>query len=118
MILASCVFCKIVAGEAPAHMVASTPEAIAFHPLHPVTPGHTLVVPTVHVRDAAEDPRVTAATMREAAILAPLITRGQFNLITSAGALATQTVFHLHIHIVPRAAGDGLALPWAPRGQG
>jgi histidine triad (HIT) family protein len=107
-----CVFCAIVAGEAPAQMVASIPGSIAVRPLNPVVPGHVLVLPTTHVRDAADDPDITAATMRHAAVLAPMVTPGQFNLITSAGPAATQTVFHLHIHIVPRSEGDGLALPW------
>jgi histidine triad (HIT) family protein len=112
--VATCVFCDIVAGRAPADMVAAIPDSIAFRPLNPVVPGHVLVVPKVHVRDAAEDPDITAATMRHAAVLASIVTPGQFNLITSAGSAATQTVFHLHVHIVPRIAGDGLLLPWQP----
>jgi histidine triad (HIT) family protein len=75
-----------------------------------VTDGHLLVVPTVHVRDATQDPGVTAFTMAAAAELAK--EAGPCNIITSAGAEATQTVFHLHLHIVPRREGDGLTLPW------
>lgn len=107
-----CIFCQIVRGEAPAEFVASWPEVIAIRPLAPVVPGHVLVLPTCHVRDAGEYPDVTATTMRKAALLARMLLPADYNIITSAGPAATQTVFHLHIHIVPRVFGDGLALPW------
>lgn len=108
----SCVFCDILAGEAPATIVRSWPYAVAFKPLNPVTEGHTLVVPATHVRDALENPDVSAATMAAASEYAAEV--GPCNIITSAGHEATQTVFHLHIHVVPRREGDGLALPWTP----
>ena len=104
-----CVFCAILSGQAPADIVWAWPDAIAIRPLNPVVDGHILVIPTVHVQDFTTDPEVTAAVMRRAAGLAGA---GPANLITSAGAEATQTVFHLHVHIVPRARADGLALPW------
>lgn len=104
----SCPFClRIEDGE----YVMGNGEAVAFEPLNPVTEGHLVVVPVRHVADASEDPEVTAETMRAAASIA----RDQFgsvNLITSVGAQATQTIRHLHIHIVPRREGDGLHLPW------
>ncbi len=109
--MSECVFCRIVAGDAPAEMVCEWDDAVAFRPLAPVTNGHTLVIPRAHVDNYATDPDVTAATMRRAAQLAPVIHR-QSNLITSAGEWATQTVFHLHVHIVPRRPNDGLHLPW------
>jgi histidine triad (HIT) family protein len=105
-----CPFCNIVRGLAPATTVRTWPDAIAIVPLRPVTHGHLLVLPRVHVADALADPDVTAAAMRRAAELSI----GALNLITSIGSAATQSVYHLHIHIVPRAAGDGLALPWDP----
>lgn len=104
-----CPFCEIIAGQSPATFVHRWSDAIAIMPLGPVAPGHTLVIPTTHVRDALEDPDVTAATMRRAAEIA----LHPCNMITSAGRAATQTVFHLHIHIVPRADADGLSLPWS-----
>ncbi|MFJ1796523.1 HIT family protein [Kitasatospora griseola] len=105
-----CVFCAIAAGLAPAQVVARWPEALAIVPLNPVADGHLLVLPTCHVPDAAFDPAVTAVTMRRAAELAQ--GAGPANLITSIGAEATQTVRHLHIHLVPRRTYDGLHLPW------
>jgi histidine triad (HIT) family protein len=90
-------------------------HAVAFEPLNPVTAGHLLVVPRVHVRDAGEDPEVTGHVASLAAAIAGPASEGAYNLITSAGPAATQSVFHLHFHIVPRWVNDGLMLPWSPR---
>jgi histidine triad (HIT) family protein len=109
-----CAFCDIVYGWAPVQVVRRWPDAIAIVPLHPVTDGHLLVIPRLHVPHALADAAVTAATMRRAVELARSEGAAALNLITSIGAAATQTVAHLHIHIVPRAADDGLALPWGP----
>lgn len=110
----ACVFCRIVQDAAPAEIVHRWDDAVAFVPLNPVTPGHVLVVPNEHVRDASEDPVVTAQAMYRAADLASQYTA--FNLISSAGAAATQTIFHLHWHLVPRRDGDELTLPWTGQG--
>ncbi|WP_433476284.1 HIT family protein [Spirillospora sp. CA-142024] len=108
-----CVFCEIIAGRAPASVVGRWPEAIAILPRHPVTPGHVLVVPRVHVTDVGTDPAVSAQAMAAAAQLAGRLPAA--NVITSRGAAATQTVFHLHLHVVPRQDGDDLPLPWTPQ---
>ena len=115
--MSECVFCQIVRGKAPAKLVQEWPDAVAFVPLGPVVPedrGHVLVVPRTHVEDFTTDPAVTAATMAAAAELgAELRAAGRdLNLITSAGPAATQTVFHLHVHLVTRRPEDGLTLPW------
>lgn len=107
-----CPFCRIIAGEAPATVVADWSDALAIEPIGPVTPGHVLVIPKAHVADFTEDPSVTAITMRRAAELAGELGLDATNLITSRGAEATQTVYHLHTHLVPRRRGDRLALPW------
>lgn len=104
----SCVFCdRIERGE----YQLSDEFAVAFEPLRAVTQGHLLVVPKRHVENAGESPQTTARTM----YLAAEIVQGQvtgYNLITSGGPDSTQTVMHLHIHIVPRRPWNGLALPW------
>lgn len=87
-------------------------DAYMLSPLNPVTPGHMLFIPTRHVEDAVEDPALTATVMFAACSMAKQNYVGDFNLITSVGAAATQTVRHLHIHMVPRTPGDGLMLPW------
>jgi len=108
-----CVFCGIAAGKAPAVVVREWPDALAIRPRSGgVTEGHVMVLPRVHVADAGTDPEVTAAVMRRAAEL--MAEHPAANLITSRGADATQSVFHLHVHVVPRRADDGLALPWTP----
>lgn len=109
-----CVFCQIVAGEAPAAIVGDWAAAIMFRPLGPVVPGHLLVVPKAHVESFAEDPAIAGLAMQYAAAYAN-VAGGQWNLITSAGPDATQTVFHLHLHLVPREAGDSVSLPWDVR---
>lgn len=105
-----CIFCEIIAGRAPATVVREWDDAIAFVPIEPVVEGHTLVIPKTHVSDFGKNPEVTGATMRRAAELAS--GDQPMNIITSRGREATQSVFHLHLHLVPRRAGDGLALPW------
>ncbi|MGW4663204.1 HIT family protein [Streptosporangium sandarakinum] len=104
----TCVFCEIITGAAPAAIIREWDDALAFVPLNPVTEGHVLVIPKRHVADMAEDPAVSAVAMRAASELAV----PPCNIITSAGREATQSVFHLHLHVVPRRVQDGLALPW------
>lgn len=111
---APCVFCEIIAGRWPVEWILQPdywPDAVAFVPLNPVTEGHCLIVPKRHVKDFAADPEIFAATARRAAELMQWTPR-PMNVITSRGREATQSVFHLHIHLVPRAENDGLALPW------
>lgn len=79
-------------------------------PRDPVVPGHVMLFPNQHERDAASDPRLTGLVFECASWYARRLSA--FNLITSAGRSATQTVGHLHVHVVPRSAKDGLMLPW------
>lgn len=109
------------AGINPAMAVRSEPDVHldlwryiqvwSFTPLNPVVPGHRLFVPRVHVVAADSKPEITGAVFEAAATHAAMVT-SDFNLITSAGRSATQTVRHLHVHYVPREEGDGLTLPW------
>jgi histidine triad (HIT) family protein len=105
-----CVFCDIAAGSAPAVVVEKWPDALAIVPLGPVVDGHVLVIPREHVAEFTTSPAVTAATMKRAAEFAARYDSA--NVITSMGRPATQSIFHLHIHVVPRTAGDGLMVPW------
>lgn len=106
---AHCVFCKrIAAGEYD----YADARCVAFRPLNPVTPGHFLVVPRRHVAHALESPLLAGKALEYAGYLANAMDLPSANFITSAGAPATQTVFHLHVHVVPRREADGLALPW------
>lgn len=114
-----CVFCQIAQGRERADIVHRDEEVVAFAPLNPVVPGHTLVVPFQHVSHFLESPMVSAETMRVASVVATKVARTLhpspegWNLITSAGDAATQTIRHLHLHLVPRRHGDCLKLPWS-----
>lgn len=110
----NCAFCAIAEGRAPATIVREWPDALAIRPRSGgVNLGHVMVVPRTHVADAGTDPELTAAVMRRAAEL--MAEHPAANLITSKGAEATQSVYHLHVHLVPRQADDGLPLPWTPQ---
>ena len=106
--MSRCVFCSISSGDAPADVVYKGLHFMAFVPINPVTPGHLLVIPRAHFMDASDDPYVTGLAAEAAAKIA----KPPYNLITNCGEVATQSVFHLHWHIVPRSPGDGLTLPW------
>lgn len=107
-----CPFCEILAFRAPATHRYLWSDAIAIAPIGPVAEDHTLIIPRRHVADFTTDPDVTALTAKRAAEFSRRYGMTVANLITSAGRAATQSVFHLHIHLVPRRENDGLALPW------
>jgi len=114
-----CLFCKIVAGEIPATIVARDDRTIAFMDINPATRGHTLVIPRAHARDVheieTEDLEAVAATaQRIAALAVERLGADGVNLLNSNGPAAWQTVFHFHMHVIPRYAGDPLRLPWDP----
>lgn len=114
-----CLFCKIVAAEIPATIVAQDERTIAFMDINPATRGHALVIPRAHARDLHEiDTKdlaaVSAAAQRVAARARENLGADGVNLLNSCGAAAWQTVFHFHIHVIPRYEGDPLKLPWVP----
>lgn len=105
-----CVFCdRIQRGEYDAER--GSDEVVSFEPLNPVTRMHRLFVPKAHVVSALDSPAVTGQVMAVAADYARQAAV-PCNLLTSVGTAATQSVFHLHVHYVPRRWGDGLHLPW------
>ncbi|MEU6657762.1 HIT domain-containing protein [Streptomyces sp. NPDC046821] len=113
----ACPFCRIAAGTAPAHMVSAGPEVIAFLPLRPVHAGHVLVVPRRHVEDIWDLDEPTAASVGRSVLRVAHAVRSVFrpdglNVIQSSGAAATQTVPHLHVHVVPRFANDRMGRIW------
>jgi histidine triad (HIT) family protein len=116
-----CLFCKIVAGELPATIVAEDDRTVAFMDINPATRGHALVVPRAHAADllaVAEDDLAAcaAAAKRLAARAKDALGADGVNLLNSCGAAAWQTVFHFHVHVIPRYDDDPLKLPWIPRG--
>jgi len=114
-----CLFCKIVAGELPSTRVAEDQRTVAFMDISPATRGHALVVPRTHARDlAAIGPEDLAAcahmAQRVAARQREVLGADGVNLLNAHGRAAWQSVFHFHIHVIPRYAGDPLRLPWTP----
>jgi histidine triad (HIT) family protein len=114
-----CIFCKIVAGEIPSAIVDEDESTLAFMDINPATRGHALVIPREHVVDLLEiEPDELAAVMLAAQRLAVRVSErlgaDGVNLINSCGNAAWQTVFHFHVHVIPRYAGDPLRLPWIP----
>jgi histidine triad (HIT) family protein len=114
-----CLFCGIVAGSIPSQTIDSDERTIAFMDINPATPGHALVVPRVHSADlleiSSEDLTATAlAAQRLAQRMKDVLEADGINLINACGAAAWQTVFHFHIHVVPRYEDDPLKLPWVP----
>ena len=114
-----CVFCEIVAERSPAKILNHYPiqNSIVLAPLNPVVEGHVIVIPTRHISSAIDDPRGAGFVMEAAAFWTKSRDRyntkyDSVNFITSVGMPATQSINHLHIHIVPRQIGDGLMLPW------
>ncbi|MFL5827072.1 MAG: HIT family protein [Thermoleophilaceae bacterium] len=114
-----CIFCKIVAGELPSARIYEDEHAIAFLDINPWTRGHSLVVPRNHSSDLLEASdedlaHVIAASKRVAGLLKERLGADGINLINSCGQAAWQTVFHLHMHVVPRYEDDPLRLPGQP----
>ena len=114
-----CIFCKIVAGELPSTRIAEDERTVAFMDISPATRGHALVIPREHAKDLHEiDPEDLAACARMAQRVAAraqaALGADGVNLLNSCGAAAWQTVFHFHMHVVPRYANDPLELPWVP----
>lgn len=104
-----CVFCDY---DGPSAVLRHYSDAIIIEPFSPVTPGHVLVVPQRHVIDLGDTWAATAAIVAASRYLYD-VGLPEYNLIASVGEYATQSVPHLHFHVVPRRKGDGLALPWS-----
>jgi histidine triad (HIT) family protein len=117
-----CIFCAIVAGEAPACRVAEDEQTLAFLDIFPVSDGHTLVIPkdhAVNVFELEDGPmRATASLTRRVAhaIRAELAPDG-LAVFQANGAAAGQTVWHYHVHLIPRRSGDPLTLHGRSRGD-
>jgi len=113
-----CPFCAIIWHDAPVDLIATTPYAIVIRPLNPVVPGHLLVIPVEHFESVRDNALGSAHVMESAAQWLAYSHDPRYrsaNFITSVGAPATQTVKHMHLHIVPRVEGDTVSLPWDVR---
>ncbi len=114
----SCLFCRIVAGDAPAHVVFDDDVALGFLDIRPLFPGHVLLVPRIHVETLVDLPLDAVGPLFErvqrvaAALPAALSAEGTFVAMNNR---VSQSVAHLHVHVVPRTKGDGLRGFFWPR---
>ncbi len=117
----NCEFCKIARNDGDsAQVVADGASWIAFFPREPATPGHTMIIPRSHVTDLWELDTDLGSDLMTAVIevgkaIGKALNPDGMNLISSAGAAAEQSVFHLHLHVVPRWSSDGIDQIWPPR---
>jgi histidine triad (HIT) family protein len=114
-----CIFCQIVAGDLPAQKIYEDDHTIAFMDINPGTRGHALVIPRRHARNLleieADDLSATLLTAQKIAQrVSDRLGADGVNLINSCGEAAWQTVFHFHVHVIPRYRDDPLQLPWKP----
>ena len=118
---ADCIFCAIAAGDASAEIVDSDEYTVAFMDINPATRGHALVIPRAHSADLMEIDdedleRTNLAARRLARRMDETLAPAGFNVINACRPAAWQTVFHFHLHVIPRYEDDPLKLPWIPRG--
>ena len=114
-----CVFCRIVSGELPSTRIDEDERTVAFMDINPATRGHVLVVPREHSVDVTE---IADEDLAAVASMGQRLARRQkerlgadgVNLLNSCGQVAWQTVFHFHLHVIPRYEDDPLRLPWVP----
>jgi histidine triad (HIT) family protein len=120
-----CIFCKIVAGTIPSYKVMENEDCIAFLDIFPANPGHSLVIPKLHVADihdadAQTYTQVAAMAKDVADLLAEKLNSDGTTIFQMSREAGWQTVFHLHMHVIPRWSNDGLHKPWdiAPATEG
>jgi histidine triad (HIT) family protein len=120
-VASDCIFCGIVAGGIPAQILDSDEHTVSFMDINPATRGHALVVPRVHAEDLmdiSDDDleRTMVAARRLAQRMERTLEPDGFNVLNACRPAAWQTVFHYHLHVIPRYDEDPLELPWIPRG--
>jgi len=112
-----CIFCKILRGEIPCFKIYEDGGVLAFMDVNPLSPGHALVIPKHHARDILETPgdwtgkAFAAAGLVARAVQKTLSPEG-ISVVQANGPGAQQSVFHLHVHVIPRSADDGITMNW------
>jgi histidine triad (HIT) family protein len=115
-----CIFCKVIAGELPAEVVDSDERTMSVMDINPATRGHVVVIPRAHSENLVTvDERDLAATMAAARRLISRMNEtlrpSGFNILNNMGRAAWQSIFHFHVHVIPRYEDDPLKLPWLPQ---
>jgi len=115
-----CIFCKVLAGEIPGEIVDSDERTITVMDINPATRGHVVVIPRAHPKDllevSEEDLAATMAAVRRMIVrMQETIRPAGFNVLNNMGRAAWQSIFHFHVHVIPRYEDDPLQLPWLPQ---
>lgn len=116
----NCVFCKIVSGELPCYKIYENSDVLVFLDINPVNMGHCLVIPKKHFDNIYETPEDTLANMITVAKIASRAIKAAMkadgvNVTMNNDSMAGQVIFHSHMHVIPRFAGDGFGL-WQSKG--
>lgn len=114
-----CIFCKIASGEIPAATLYEDEDFRVILDLGPASKGHALILPKVHAANIYELPdeiagKVFILAKKIATKLAEIVKCDGFNIVQNNGAVAGQTVFHFHMHLIPRYENDTVGLTWEP----
>jgi histidine triad (HIT) family protein len=115
----NCIFCKVVAGEIPGEEIDSDDRTVTVMDINPATRGHAVVIPRIHAANLFElddDDLLAAmrATRRVAERMRATLHPAGFNILHNIGRAAWQSIFHFHVHVIPRYEDDPLQLPWLP----
>ena len=110
-----CIFCKIIRGEIPCFKVLEDADVLALMDVNPIAPGHVLVIPKHHAKDILETPldcvgKAFAGAGRAARAVQKTLAPDGINILQANGPGAKQSVFHLHVHVIPRGMDDGLSM--------
>jgi len=112
-----CIFCKIIRGEIPSFKVFEDDRTFAFMDINPLNEGHALVIPKFHSKNLYETPDewfgpIMSTVRRVATAVDKVVQPAGMNLLQANGPGAKQSVFHLHMHIIPRGTDDGATMNW------
>jgi histidine triad (HIT) family protein len=115
----NCIFCKVIAGEIPGELVDSDERTVTVMDINPATRGHVVVIPREHAEDllAVSDEDLVAtmhAVRRIVNRMRETLEPAGFNILNNMGRAAWQSIFHFHVHVIPRYEDDPLQLPWLP----
>jgi histidine triad (HIT) family protein len=114
-----CIFCKVLAGDIPSEMVDSDDRTVAVMDINPATRGHVVVITREHAEnlfDVSDEDLLAVMQMarRVAERMKQTLEPGGFNILHNIGRVAWQSIFHFHLHVIPRYEDDALQLPWMP----
>jgi len=114
----NCIFCKLATREIPSHTIYEDNDFLVFLDAFPSSLGHTLIIPKAHFENIFDIPEDTAANLqrlvvRTAIALKNALGASDINILQNNGKSAGQTVFHYHVHLIPRQESDGVSIRWA-----